>query len=192
MTLTFFPGKARLARPRHHAGALVVLVFLAAHMTARAQLRFEEDFDDPYKPWQEIVVQMPAPPQPENLVPFYVSAAATHDFMIDAKSLKVGTDGVVRYTLVSISQGGVRNVIYEGIRCGTFEEKQYAFGQPDGSWSRSRQDQWKPISGTGSNRHQSALARDYFCDVRTLAGDTEEILYRLRNRQRLTERDDVQ
>src|SRR4051812_48213652 len=65
-----------------------------------AQSRFEEDFDNENKPWQEIAIQLPAAPMAENLLPFYVSATATQSFAIDAKSLTVGADGVIRYTLL--------------------------------------------------------------------------------------------
>ena len=41
-------------------------------------------------------------------------------------SLTVGTDGVVRYTVVVTSPAGARNVNYEGIRCDTYEWRLYA------------------------------------------------------------------
>src|SRR3979490_272515 len=55
-----------------------------------AQSRFEEDFDNENKLWQEIPIHLPAAPTAENLLPFYVSATATQSFAIDAKSLTVG------------------------------------------------------------------------------------------------------
>lgn len=163
------------------AGALL----LVASAAVLAQSRFEEDFDDDTKPWQEIAVQLPAPPADADLLPFYVSPTATQSFAVDAKSLSVGSDGVVRYTLVSKSAEGALNVSYEGIRCASFERKLYAFGRPDGNWSRSRRDQWERIANAAANRQQAALAKDYFCDGKTVAGDAREILERLRTQRTL-------
>ncbi|MEN3297670.1 MAG: hypothetical protein V7642_6923 [Burkholderiales bacterium] len=153
---------------------------MLAGTAAYAQGGFEEDFDDKDKPWQEIAVQLPPAPVAGNLLPFYVSPTATQTFAIDAKSVTLGADGVVRYTLVTNSAQGATNVSYEGIRCMSFERKLYAFGRPDGSWSRSRRDQWEPISSGNVNRQHAALAKDYFCLEKTVAGKTEEMVERIR------------
>ena len=145
---------------------------------AFAQSQFEEDFDDTGKTWQEIAVQLPATPSTENLVPFYVSPTATQNFAIDEKSLSVGKDGVIRYTMVATSPAGARNVSYEGIRCETFEKKSYAFARTDGTWARSRRDQWEPIVRNAANRQHGVLATDFFCEGKTVAGNQETILRR--------------
>ncbi|HYC43041.1 MAG TPA: CNP1-like family protein [Noviherbaspirillum sp.] len=165
------------------AAAAAVLITLAT--ASHAQSRFEEDFDDKEKPWQEIAVQLPAAPQQADLVPFYVSATATQSFAIDTRSLSVGQDGVIRYTLVAISDAGAKNVSYEGIRCATYERKLYAFGRSDGSWSRSRRDQWERIQSSAANRHHAALTKDFFCVEKTIAGTGEDIVRRLRAGQTL-------
>ncbi len=165
---------------RRSAVLPVVATVLTVATAAHAQSRFEEDFDDQDKPWQEVAVQLPAAPLQENLVPFYVSATATQTFSIDTKALTVGTDGVIRYTLVSVSDAGARNVSYEGIRCATYEKKLYAFGQSDGSWSRSRRDQWERINSHASNRQHAALAKDFFCEEKTVAGTAKDMITRLR------------
>jgi hypothetical protein len=169
-------------RARHAAvtGALLVLT-----TGATAQSRFEEDFDDSDKPWQEVAVQLPAPPKPENLVPFDVSRTAAQSFAIDAPSLSVASDGVVRYTLVATSNAGARNISYEGIRCASYERKLYAFGQSDGSWTRSRRDKWELISDNSLNRQHAALAKDYFCEGLSVAGKAEDMLKRMRNKKPL-------
>lgn len=159
---------------------LLAFSLLLECATAMAQSQFEEEFDDAEKPWQEVAIQLPAPPKPENLLPFYVSATATQSFTIDAQSVSVGTDGVVRYTLVATSNGGARNVSYEGIRCESFERKLYAFGQPNGEWSRSKRDQWERINSLAANRHHAALAKDYFCQEQMVSGKAEELVNRIR------------
>ena len=170
-----------------HTVAAALAAMFALGASAHAQSRFEEDFDDKDKPWQEIAVQLPAAPRQEDLVPFYVSATATQSFAIDTRSLSVGTDGVIRYTLVAISDAGARNVSYEGIRCASYERKLYAFGRPDGSWSRSRRDQWERILSNAVNRQHAALAKEFFCMEKTIAGTADEMVRRLRQNQPLTE-----
>jgi hypothetical protein len=165
---------------------LCTAALLAVVTTTHGQSKFEEDFDDKDKPWQEVAVQLPPAPQPSHLSPFYVSATATQSFALDTQSLTVGTDGVIRYTLVAISESGARNISYEGIRCETYERKLYAFGQPDGSWSRSRRDRWERISGQAANRQHAALAKDFFCQGKTVAGKAEDIAYRVRNNKPLS------
>ncbi|GBG01929.1 hypothetical protein AZSI13_12560 [Azospira sp. I13] len=122
---------------------------------------FEDDYDR--KSWQEMEAQLPPPPQEANLVPFYVSATATSTFRIDTSTLSLGKDGVVRYVLVVETPGGARNVSFEGLRCETQERRLYAFGRPDGTWSKARSNQWQLIENKTVNRHHAALSRDYFC-----------------------------
>lgn len=161
-------------------------LLLASH-AAFAQSNFEEDFDDENKAWEEIAVQMPAAPKQENLIEFYVSPTATQKFQLDAKSLAIGSDGVVRYTLVATSRGGAKNISYEGIRCETFEHKLYAFGRDDGSWSRSRRDQWEGIVRSRANNQHAVLSRDYFCSNLMIVGTEKDMLQRLRSKQTLTD-----
>lgn len=166
--------------------ACVALSLLVASVAASARDHFEEDFDDADKPWEEVAVQLPAAPKAENLLPFYVSATATQSFAIDAKSLSVGPDGVVRYTLVATSDAGARNISYEGIRCATYEKKLYAFGQADGTWSRSRRDKWERISTNAANRQHAALFKDYFCVELTVGGSAQDMINRIRYNKPLT------
>ncbi|MBI3524796.1 MAG: CNP1-like family protein [Betaproteobacteria bacterium] len=111
----------------------------------------------------ESEVPLPAFPRQENLVEFYVSAPASNHFFIDAKSVSIGPDGVVRYTLVVKTAGGATNISYEGIRCSTSEYKLFATGRSDGAWARARTDDWRPIENKNINRHHAALNSEYFC-----------------------------
>lgn len=165
--------------------AFAAMLALAAG-SAAAQSTAEESFDDKENPWREAAIELPAAPRPEHLLPFYVSATATQSFAVDGQSISAGPDGVVRYTLIATSAAGARSVSYEGIRCATYERKLYAFGQPEGAWSRSRRDQWEPISSNAANRRHAALAKDYFCNGKMVAGSAEEITGRLRQQKPLT------
>jgi hypothetical protein len=163
------------------------IVLLSTMSMAFAQSQFDEDFDDENKAWEEIAIQLPPAPASENLLPFYVSPTATQKFAVDAKSISVGKDGVVRYTLVSISPEGAKNISYEGIRCATFEKKIYAIGRDDGGWTRSRRDQWEGIVRGGANRQHAALAMDYFCDTLTVVGNEKDMIKRLKSKKTLTD-----
>jgi hypothetical protein len=135
--------------------------------------------------WKESAVQFPAPPKKENLLSFPASISKTLDFTIDAKSVTVENDGVVRYTLVITSNTGASNVSYEGIRCSTSEKKLYAFGQADGSWSAAKRDTWDLIFNGGINRQHVTLAKDFFCDGTRVAGKAENIVERIRKKKPL-------
>jgi hypothetical protein len=166
---------------------LIGLVLFSVMSVALAQSQFEDDYDDENKPWEEIVVQLPPAPQADDLIPFYVGPTATQSFSIDTNSITVGTDGVVRYTLVAVSREGARNISYEGIRCASFEHKIYALGHANGTWSRSRRNQWSGIVRGAANRQHAALALDYFCSNLTVAGNAQQIVQRIKTKKSLTE-----
>jgi hypothetical protein len=120
----------------------------------------------------------------------YISATATQSFAIDARSLTVGADGVIRFTLVATSPAGAKNISYEGIRCASFEKKLYAIGHSEGRWSRSRRDQWEPIVRNAANRQHATLAQDYFCENKSVAGNAETMLARIREDRPINSRTD--
>jgi hypothetical protein len=165
---------------------IIPLALVAFSIAAHAQSRFEQDFNDTEKPWQEIATQLPAFPIEKNLIPFYVSPTTTLKFAIDSNSLTIGSDGVIRYVLVSRSASGAENISYEGIRCGSFEVKLYAVGHKDGTWARSRRDKWEPIVEQTANRQHAALRHDYFCSDKIIAASIEEILDRMRSQRPFT------
>ena len=123
---------------------------------------FDNEFDE--KPWQEIEVQMPAFPESQNLIPFKAGAATDMRFLIDEKSISVGSDEVIRYTLVVVSPSGAQNISFEGMRCTTGERRVYAFGQADKTWSKARNNKWVKVAGEAGARHV-VLFSDYFCAI---------------------------
>jgi hypothetical protein len=121
---------------------------------------------DPDAPrWEEETPRLPEFPAEANLREFYVSATTPHRYFIDAKSLSVGQDGVVRYTLVVRTPSGVSNITYEGLRCATGQYKIYATGHADGAWGLARHSEWRMIEDKPTYRHHAALAREYFCPL---------------------------
>lgn len=148
------------------------LLLLLAGMPSLVLADFEEDFEQ--KTWQEVEVQLPAPPLSTNLLSFDVSAATANRFYIDGSSLSVGKDGVVRYVLVILSPEGGRNVTFEGIRCETRERRIYASGHMDGTWAKARKNEWVRIQEAYANRHHAALFLDYFCPIGVIVNDAAE------------------
>lgn len=122
---------------------------------------YEEDEPVP----EQKDVEPPPFPQHENLREFYVSAATTNKFFIDASTLAVGSDGIVRYVLVVLTSGSATNVSFEGINCDNRNWKLYATGRNDGTWAKSRaaRVEWRPIENKPVNRHHAALSRELFC-----------------------------
>jgi hypothetical protein len=110
-----------------------------------------------------------------------VGGASPHRFYVDARSLSVGEDGVVRYTLVIKAAGGATNVTFEGIRCELRQQKYYAVGRADGSWVRARNPQWRRIEGQDVNRHHSVLYAEFFCSGKQPHTSVREVLQLLRN-----------
>ncbi len=125
---------------------------------------FERDKDPDETPWAESEFTLPAFPDPANLIPFEVGFRTGKKFSIDGQSLSVGKDGVIRFTLSIVSAEGAKNISYEGMRCATGERRPYAFGRPDGTWSRARGDRWIAIRGDRNN-HYVELFVNYFCSV---------------------------
>ena len=163
---------------------------ISAALWLSPMLIFSTAWSEPTAPGKdgqvsESDVSLPAPAQKNNLLPFYVSPTTTMDFAIDAKSLSVTPDGIVRFTLVVTSKTGAINISYEGIRCATEEKKLYATGKTDGGWSPSRRDVWSPIGDVGANRQHAALMKDYFCEGTTVAGKAEAIVERIRRQKPL-------
>ena len=106
----------------------------------------------------------PAYPAASDLIEFYVGPTVGFKFFVDPRSISVGRDKVVRYTLVARSQSGVENVAYEGMRCPE-EYRIYAVGRADRSWSL-RPGEWRPTQRGSAISSQYALARNFFCPHR--------------------------
>lgn len=124
---------------------------------------WEADFDEEKKPWKEIEAKLPRYPKDADLIAFDAGGATPHRFFIDASSITIGDDQVVRYALVVKTAGGATNVTFEGIRCETREVKVYALGHPKEQWGRARNPRWRRIEYREVNRHHGTLFADYLC-----------------------------
>lgn len=155
---------------------LLLCLPLAAHA---AWGEFEHEFEQD-KPWAEVAVQLPPYPKAENLIPFNVSSATRNKHFVDAESISVGTDNIVRYTVVIEAAGGAKNVSFEGMRCDSAERRLYAYGHPDGTWSKARNAGWEDIQLRSLLSYQKALYEDHFCPDFIRVKDGKEAVRNLR------------
>ena len=157
------------------------ITMLLLSLPARAQWAgWDYDFDQEKKEWTEIQAQIPAYPKNENLRKFEMDARTPHSYFIDSASVSVGEDKVIRYTLVVRTGGGATNVSFEGIRCDVREQRVYAFGRPDGTWSRARDAKWRRIEPREVNGHHYLLHGQYFCNERKFPATLQQINNTLR------------
>lgn len=171
------------ALTKHCCAMLVVLAATLGAARAQSAATRADEPDDPAATLsQESAGPLPATPNRRTLLPFDVSAIATQSFALAPESLAVGSDGVIRFTVVARSQSGAENISYEGLRCTTLESIRYASGHADGTWSSARNLAWEPIRGGIANRYQAALADGFLCDGHTIAGNAASMLRSLKNR----------
>lgn len=123
---------------------------------------------------REQEVLLPPYPQSADLVEFVVGYKSPHRFFIDARSLQMGADGVVRYALIIRTAGGAVNTTYEGIRCKTYEKRAYAFGVAPGKWIEAKRSDWHEIE-PGREQIQAVLYNDYLCPNRVIATREEAL-----------------
>ena len=138
-------------------------LLLSLPLTAYAEWgQFDFEFENE-KSWAELAAQLPPTPRAENLVEFNVSSATRNRYFIDTASISVGEDKVVRYTVVIDAVGGAKNIAFEGLRCETAERRLYAYGHPDGTWSKARNAGWEGIKLRSLLSYHKALFEDHFC-----------------------------
>lgn len=125
--------------------------------------------------WKEAAFSLPAYPQDADLLQFESANPAYNTHFVDEKSLSIGPDGVVRYSLVVKTPAGVDNISFEGIRCEERQWKAYAFGRR-GEWVPARNPQWRTVARQSLEDFRFALYRDYFCPDGFPRRNTEEIV----------------
>lgn len=178
------PTRRALARISARTAALCCALGVCALLwqppPARAQPKSDWETAEEEKNWKEGDVQVPEFPKSQDLVEFPVSEASAFRFYVDARSISIGPDGVVRYSLVARSPSGSENVSFEGIRCKSAEFRTYAFGRADGSWS-VRSTPWRKIQRKSVQRWHEALHEDYLCQGRASALSVNTILEGLKS-----------
>ncbi len=156
--------------------AAASLALAGCKTTGKEMAEEESTWNNPFAPktFEEAKAMLPPLPQEANLIPFSVSGTGTLSFAVDSKSISVGKDNVVRYTVVTTSQSGARNVTFEGMRCDAFERKLYATLPPGAAeWVPNSSDYgetWHRMQTGVRNAYAATLAIDFFCEGRTGAG----------------------
>ena len=138
------------------------------------------DVDEPE--WKE----SDAPPPPafdvDKLVSVDVSPNSSLVYGVDPASISITqSDGLVRYVMVATSASGVRNVMYEGIRCATGEFKTYARYSTDRKWTPVSTPEWRSMYGNAPFKHPLRLAKAGACDNAAPATSVKEMVNRLKN-----------
>jgi hypothetical protein len=149
---------------------LIILLLLAVPASA-AENAFVTDAEPPVpssvrtgKPWQEADTALPPWPQDADLVELIPDGPdVALRYFIDTGNLQVGSDDVVRYTLVAEGRSGTRNLSVEGIRCtpkGAY--KTYAYGAGE-RFVPIASEEWLPIPADDGERWRHDLWRFHFC-----------------------------
>jgi hypothetical protein len=159
------------------AAALTATAILACSQSPQ---RAETDDVADRKEWKELETRLPPYPKSENLVRFDAGSASSHGYYIDAPSLAIGADGVVRYALVVRTAAGATNVTFEGIRCDGRQQKYYAVGNANGTWSPVRNPLWRRIQLRDPDRLHRALVDGYLCPGGVPVSSEKDALERLR------------
>lgn len=117
--------------------------------------------------WQES--EAPAPPafSQNQLIPIEMPRYVALRLGVDAATLSITPDGIVRYVAVATNANGSISAMYEGIRCASAEVKTYARAATNGQWAPVPDPQWRKLNDNQPSRHALALARQGLCDGRS-------------------------
>ena len=149
---------------------LLCLACVAGLAAAQVKSDWERENEERLKQSREEVVP-PPPLERARLVELQLDGESEFRYLVDAASLSVGADRIVRYVLVARSASGVENVSFEGLRC-PGEYRVYAVGRADGSWA-GRAGEWRAVP-RDARAGQNALARRYLCPARVAIQSAEE------------------
>jgi len=173
----------------------IIIIFLLSHSVLFAadvwdkwdshKQEYQENEDIEDYVWKEGSSQLPEYPQDSNLSAIMGPAAyRNYKYLIDTKTLTVGADGVVRYSIVIRSSSGSDNVMFDGLRCSTSQMINYAYGYTDMNNNKKFREKknadWKPLRSEGVTGYSSILATDYFCDHRGVILKRHEIIQNIK------------
>ncbi len=123
------------------------------------------DYDESKAPkWQEQEIRAPELYNKHDLGEVAITRIQKgFSVLIDKKRLNIGPDGVLRYWVVLKSDAGAVNATYEGMRCSTYEYKDYAFSVDGRTVQPMKDAQWHKIHRALGNNFQYELMDNYFC-----------------------------
>lgn len=95
---------------------------------------------------------------------------------VDPETIRVTSDGLVRYVMVARSPGGTVNATYEGIRCLTAEVKVYARYTANKTWVPVPDPNWMSLRHLQGSTHALAFARQGACEGRSAVTSTPQAI----------------
>lgn len=149
---------------------LLGFAFFAAAAGAQVQSDWERENAERLKQANEQEVPPPVLDR-SRLVEVKLDADSAFRYFVDAGSVSVGADRIVRYVMVARSPSGVENITFEGLRCPD-QYRIYAVGRRDGSWG-GKPSAWRQVPRDARNGER-ALSRLYFCPARVAIQTAEE------------------
>jgi hypothetical protein len=150
----------------------LVLAAAGALASACALAAQSEDPD-----WKELP-SAPPPLVSSGLIDIEVPRSSLR-FGVDPASVRIGSDGIVRYVVVARSSSGTVNALYEGVRCETGEMRVYARHNADTGWVPAKGD-WVRMQNVPNSRHTLAIAQSGLCSGRAPNSSVERIVRDLR------------
>lgn len=163
---------------RRLIGLAIAGLLVATQALAGTQIRNNTNyaFED-QGPWTEGAYTLPLYPAMPDWVGFYVFKENPNKYFVDAKSLTIGEDGVIRFILRVQSPSGAENLSVEGIQCKQGTYRSYAFGDSyNKRWIESTRADWRKIEYEDKTRR---VLREDMCperDVPKLAEDAIKLL----------------
>lgn len=138
------------------------------------------DFDKTI--WQEGDTVFPDLPDESDLITFSgASAYPQYRYAIDGKTLSIGKDEIVRFTIVISSPQGSKNSYYQGLNCAKRNIKSYAYAASTSEkFIGYASPQWKGITNRGSMGYSENLADFYFCNTLGIVMKKNQILSNLK------------
>lgn len=135
--------------------------------------------------WKEGKTNLPDYPRDQDLLEIDGPPAyQNYQYLLDGKSLQVGKDGIVRYSIVIRSPSGADNVMFEGLRCDSAEIKKYAYGSTDMAGKKifyPRQNaKWQSVSSSGVTGYSESLRVNYFCNMQGAILTRQEIIQNIK------------
>lgn len=162
---------------KHLAAALALTIAvpaLASNGTSYRPVNNQNYAEQDAQDWKEINYTLPDYPVAADWVGYYVPLKNDFKFYVDAKSLTLGSDGVIRLILRVVSASGAENLSFEGFQCANRNMRAYAFGDSiNHRWIESTREVWSPLST--SNPARARLVEDLCPEWNTPASATDAI-----------------
>lgn len=114
-------------------------------------------------PFKELNVPPPAYPRDKDLIEYTATGRSTSRFLVDGATLGIAEDKVIRFVLDVRSSSGVRNVTYSGVRCDTWQWKDYAYANGDRGWRLDEDAAWQDIERKNFNNYRESLVSEFLC-----------------------------